>query len=293
MAESFYTDADLIGAGDSDDATGLTLGDVMKFDVSGTVTDIRFRSNALSSGTYIGALFPVTGNDPPASPPAELAQATFGAITGGAWNTVALPAGGVAVSAGVPYRPAVYTAVGKYVAKSGFHLAGDVTRGHITALGNGSSAGGFTVANGTFNYATGLSYPSSQFGAATYFVDLVFVPDASGPSEGLADAGLGLAIAAVGGADHAGIAGLGLDLAVAATGVAPGVAPSQGVAAVTLGMAVAAVGTRSAAGIAAVGLRLAVSSTGEGQHGGVAGPRLISTPRPGRIVTRTQVAQGG
>lgn len=317
MAESFYTDGDLSGAGDNFDATGVTLGDALTFDVPGTVTHIRFRATvAQSGGTYVGALYPITASDPPGVPPSDLAQATAGAISPGDWNLVALPGGGVSVLANTPYRPAMYSSVGRYVSRSGFHSGGDITRGHITSIGNNGSAAGLTIGNGSFNYATGLSFPRSGTGAA-YFVDVVFEPSGTpDPSEGAADLGLGLAVAATGSATRAGTADVGLALAVAAAGARPsqgraavildlspagaGARTSLGAADVSLALAADARGGRTSQGLSDLGLILVPSSAGsDGSAAGVAAPRLVNrvresviSSRPGqsRIVTRTQRA---
>lgn len=178
MTESFYVDADVTGASQNFDATGVSLGDAFTFGVAGQVTHIRFRSTStLSGGTYTGALYQIGANDPPGSPPSPLGSATFGALTGNAWEVVALsPA--ITVSANTPYRPAVFTSVGRYVSKASVH-ASSVTRGNITALATGATAGGFTVRNGTYKYNASLAFPSDDGTGSSYFVDVVFVPNAT------------------------------------------------------------------------------------------------------------------
>lgn len=283
MAESFYTDADVVGATANFDASNLTLGDAFEFDVSGTVTHIRFRSTPVQSGgSAIGALFPITANDPPGAPPSPLGQATFGAIAGDAWELVALSPP-LAVSANTPYRPAFFTSNARYMTKSGFHSSGNVKRGHITSLGHGATSGGFTVSNGTFRYATGLNFPTDSASGTSFLVDVVFEPDeVEDPAEGATDLGLDLSLATSGATAHegaaalglnlaaaaagarasAGTAALGLNLALAVTGSAPAIDAAEGSVASFLQLALAASGERASRGAAAVGLNLAPAVAG-------------------------------
>ncbi len=267
MAESFYTDADLTGASANFDASNLTLGDALEFDVSGTVTHIRFRSTPVQSGgSYIGALYQIGANDPPGAPPSPLGQATYGPVPGDAWETVALSPP-IAVAANTPYRPAFFTSVARYMTRSGFHSGGSVKRGHITSLGQGATSGGFTVRNGVFKYATGLNFPSDDAGGTSFLVDVVFVPDeAADPAEGTIDVGLDLSVATSGATDHEGSAALGVAFAPAAAGATD----HAGAVALGLGLAVASAGLRDSSAAGALGLNFAVAATGDAPAVGAA-----------------------
>jgi len=105
------------------------------------------------------------------------------------------------------------------------------------------------------------------------------------PSQGQADLGLNLAVAAVGSAAARGAVALGLGLAVAAAGARG----SSGAAALDLGLAVAADGGRDASGVAALGLNLGIGTTGsDGSIERARGPWVVSRNGPARIVTRVQ-----
>lgn len=177
MAESFYTDADLAGASAAFDAAGVTLGGAFAFPV-GTVTHVRFRATpTLSGGTYVGALYQTVSEDPPAGSPPRgvlLDQATFGALSADAWNLVRLPVP-PQTDPSDTYRAAVFSSVGRYMARGSFYAAGNITRGNILGFQDGAAPPGLaSIRNGTFFYAAGLSYPQDAFNAAAYFVDTVF-----------------------------------------------------------------------------------------------------------------------
>lgn len=182
MAESFYLDGDLSGASEAFDNAEMTLGGGFQFGVDGQVTHIRYRAHSTAgAGAYVGALWQVTDSDPGAGSGdgTLLGQATFGTVTGGAWNTVALPSP-ANVTAGVVYRAGVYTQQGRYLARGSFHASAAITRGNITAIRDNVATGGFTLRNGSFFYAAGLSYPQDGFNGAAYFVDVVFEPPGAG-----------------------------------------------------------------------------------------------------------------
>lgn len=179
MAESFHTDADLTGSSENFDAEGLTLGETFMFGVDGSITHARFRAHStLSGGTYTGAVWEITDDDPAAGSGdgTLLDSENFGALTPGAWNTVAFsPA--VPIAWHVAYRVGVFTSVGRYLARGSFYNGGSIIRGNAMAAQDAAGIGGFTVRNGTFFYAGALSYPQDVFNSATYFVDFVFEPD--------------------------------------------------------------------------------------------------------------------
>jgi hypothetical protein len=98
--------------------------------------------------------------------------------------------------------------------------------------------------------------PLGNTGLVFYVSPLIGADD--GPAEGSAALGLGLAVAAAGGADAEGSAALDLGFAVAAAGARR----AQGAVALDLGLNLAAAGARDSLGTAAFGLDLSVSSSG-------------------------------
>lgn len=179
MAQSFHTDADLTGSSDASDSS-LSLGFSFMVAVPGTVTDFRYRAHSTNvTGSYEGGLYQITDEDPPAGigDGTLLGSATFGALTAGAWNTVAAGAG-IAVDEDISYRARVHTTAARYVARGNFFAAGNITRGNIRGLQDGAAPPGLTsIRNGTYFYNATPTYPQDAFNASAYFVDVVFEPD--------------------------------------------------------------------------------------------------------------------
>lgn len=277
MAESFWQDSDL-PASENFDATQLALALAFLPEVDGQVTHIRFRAHStLSGGTYIGTLWEVTDSDPPAGSGngTIIGQATFGAITAGAWNTVALsPA--VDVVAGALYKAALYTSVGRYLSKSGFFVSGGITRGNLTAVGDNVLAGGFQVRNGSFFYAAASPdppYPQDGAGGA-YLVDVVFEPGAVEPSEGTLAANLNLAPALTGARASQGTLAGAVNLAPALTGARA----SAGALAGAVNLQTALAGARASQGAVAGAVNLAPALAGARASLGALGAGIALTP---------------
>lgn len=278
MAESFHLDADLSGASAAFDASGVTLGASFLFAVDGQVTHIRFRGTPTQSGgTFTGGLFQITDDDPPAGSGdgTLLGSATFGAITGDAWNTVALSPP-VDVVADTPYRAAVYSSVGRYMARGSFYAAGNITRGNIVGLQDGAAPTGFTsLRNGTFFYADPMSYPQDAFNAAAYFVDVVFEPGgAVEPSEGTLAANLNLAPTLTGARASQGTLAGAVNLAPALTGARA----SAGALAGAVSLQTALAGARASQGTVAGAVNLAPALAGARASLGALGAGIALTP---------------
>lgn len=157
----------------------------MYFTVSGFVTHIRFFAATTVSGTYTGGLYQQTADDDPAGTGTGtlLGSATFGAITGGAWNTVAI--GPVAVSANTTYRSAVCITNGRF-ARTGAFWGSSLTNGNIIGIQNNSNPVGLgETDNPTYEDSGTLVYPNNFFDTSNYFVDVVFETSLPGTSRPL------------------------------------------------------------------------------------------------------------
>jgi Domain of unknown function (DUF4082) len=165
------------------DATGISLGMTVVFAVAGSVKGARFYAHtSLSGGTYTAGFYSVDtadsgSNDPGSGTGTQLATATFGTMTAGAWNTVTFGSP-VSVSANTPYRVVGYSSVGRYGSTSNL-FSSAITNGNITGVANNTSAGGLNIRNGTYNYATNISYPNDHFSGEGYFVDVIFEASAT------------------------------------------------------------------------------------------------------------------
>ena len=261
MAESFWQDSDL-PASENFDATPLAVGFAFIPSVDGTATHIRFRSHStLSGGTYIGSLYQVTDDDPPAGSGdgTSLAQVTAGAFGAAEWVLIEIP-GGVALTAGVLYKASLYSSVGRYLSKSGFFVGTGITRGNLLGVRDNEVSGGFQVRNGSFFYAAAAPnppYPQDGVGGA-YLVDIVFEPAGGAPSQGTVSASLNLAAALTGDRTSAGALGASLGLAPAITGSSP----NSGTLGASLNLAPALTGARTSVGAVNAGLGLAPALAG-------------------------------
>jgi Domain of unknown function (DUF4082)/Fibronectin type III domain/Mo-co oxidoreductase dimerisation domain len=145
---------------DSGDGSSVNVG--MKFTSSqqGTVTGVRFYKAATNTGTHIGSLWTAGGQ--------LLGSATFTNETASGWQTV-LFSQPVQINPGTTYVVSYADPNGHYsFTSNGFGSA--VTNGELQAPANS------TTANGVYNYSGTNSFPSSSFGAANYWVDVLFVP---------------------------------------------------------------------------------------------------------------------
>lgn len=249
---TFYTDADLAGAGEFSDPE-LTL--ATEFTVpDGNVNWLRWRCPSVAPSVTPAFRIYDASNNVVATVPLD------GAVVTGAWNQ-GTPGAPIALLAGT-YRASINTT--EYLARANFFSGGPIVRGDITGVQG--------------RFANGIAAPGGASNSA-YFIDWDFGDAPVDPAEGTAALGLDLAVAASGGADAEGAAAVGLGLAVAATGstdaegqgalgfglavAASGSAPNQGVVALTLGLDPDTTGERASQGVAALGLNLEMAATGE------------------------------
>ena len=138
----------------------------MKFtsSVAGQITALKFYRSASDTGTDVLDLWTATGT--------RLASATFTNTAASGWQTVTLPSA-VSIAANTTYVASYHT-TGAYVATNNYFTTA-VTNGPLTAPSTTTIAGG----NGVYAYGgtstTGI-FPTNTFGAANYWVDVVFTP---------------------------------------------------------------------------------------------------------------------
>jgi hypothetical protein len=143
----------------NNDNAPYTLGTVITPAVAGTITAGRwYFPTSLPTGTTTFVLYDYNTQT-------ELARQAFTNPTGGAWNTTTLTTQ-VTVTAGQTVVACVFTP-DRYVSTSGFFN---------TALTNGDLTGPATTSIGNGRFRNDIdAYPSDTFGAASYFVDMLFV----------------------------------------------------------------------------------------------------------------------
>jgi hypothetical protein len=149
------------------DSSPLEVGVKFSSDVPGYVTGLRFYKGSGNTGTHAGHLWTTSGK--------LLGSATFTAETASGWQQVSF-ASPVAINSGGTY-------VASYRAPNG-HFAADrpafTPDGFDNAPLHAARPGGVTGANGV--YGTKDTFPTSNFGSANYWVDVVFATQANDPN---------------------------------------------------------------------------------------------------------------
>jgi hypothetical protein len=178
MVETFFTDADLSGAGEFDEGVGLSVGTSFMFGVDGKVSGGRFRSPAVGAGSHNVGFYQITASDPPAGAGAGslLNNQDVSSYVADSWVTQSFSTE-ISVTPGVVYRPRWHTSVGRYRAKGAVFNSGAIDRGNIRAVRDNAASGGFDLRNGTYLITGTPAYPKDNFNASAYFVDMLFNPD--------------------------------------------------------------------------------------------------------------------
>lgn len=142
-----------------------TLGTLFTSSLDGAIIGIRWYGPSIAvGGPVIGLLYEYTTE----TTGVELARATFGAITAGAWNEVdfATPVG---IQANKKYVAAICTPAAYVSTTNGF--VSSITNGHLTAP---SDDPGTPIRNGRFIIGGTPAFPTSGGSAPNYFVDVAF-----------------------------------------------------------------------------------------------------------------------
>jgi hypothetical protein len=160
-------------APDSSDPTPSEVGVKFTSDTFGAISGLRFYKATGNTGTHVGSLWTGDGQ--------RLAQATFTNETASGWQTVSF-ASPVQVQPNTTYIASYHAPNGHYTATANYFY-----RAPAPGPNGGSTADspplhatrntGSTV-NGVYSYGPSSSFPTSSFGAANYWVDVVFSPAA-------------------------------------------------------------------------------------------------------------------
>ena len=139
----------------TDDGAPVELGMAFTPSRDGTVKAIRFFKGAGNNGTHTGSIWSMAGS--------RLATVTFSGETASGWQTATLGQP-LPVSAGTTYVVSYFAPQGRYAVTGGFFSA-PVTKGDLTAPATN---------NGRYYYSSTGGFPAYTFGAANYFVDVLF-----------------------------------------------------------------------------------------------------------------------
>ncbi|WP_018479282.1 DUF4082 domain-containing protein [Pontibacter roseus] len=141
------------------DRRAIQLGMKFRSSVNGFVTGVRFYKQSGNTGTHTGQLYSGSG--------ALLASVVFQNETASGWQEAAFSSP-VAVTAGTTYVITYHSSAGHYSANdNGFSQA--IVNGPLRGLANGESG-----RNGVYRYTNTPAYPTSNYQASNYWVDVVF-----------------------------------------------------------------------------------------------------------------------
>jgi hypothetical protein len=155
------------GTLDSGDGSGVEVGVNFTSDQRGFITGIRFYKSAANTGPHVGNLWTTGGK--------LLASAVFMYEWASGWQQVSFT-NPVAISAGTTYVASYYTPAGHYSADGAYFATSGANNPPLHALAN------TVTPNGVFSYIGVSAFPTSTFNATNYWVDVVFVPPATGES---------------------------------------------------------------------------------------------------------------
>ncbi len=158
---SFFSAANTPAQTSLNDGTPLDVGMKFTSSTAGQITALKFYRSAGDTGPDLLSLWTATGT--------KLGSATFTNTSASGWQTVTLPTA-VNINANTTYIASYHT-TGAYVATNNYFTSA-VTSGPLTAPST-TTAGG----NGVYTYGgnnTNGIFPTSTFGAANYWVDVVF-----------------------------------------------------------------------------------------------------------------------
>ncbi len=156
------------GTIDAGDPGAVELGVRFTTTADGVIQGVRFYKAAANTGSHSGSLWSASGQ--------LLATATFTNESASGWQQVnfATP---VPVTAGTTYIASYYTPTGHYSAEGSFFASSGYSNPPLVAPQSAAGAG-----NGVYRYGSATGFPSDTWGAANYWVDVVYAKDTTPPT---------------------------------------------------------------------------------------------------------------
>jgi len=151
---------------DSGDAAAVNVGVKFTTSVAGAVTGVRFYKASTNAGTHVGSLWTSAGQ--------LLGSVTFGNETASGWQTASFSQP-IPVSANTTYVVSYLAPTGHYAADANYFAANGAGLTPITA----NQAGGASGVNGVYRYGGQTAFPNVGFNNTNYYVDAVFLSNAT------------------------------------------------------------------------------------------------------------------
>ncbi|WP_051324296.1 DUF4082 domain-containing protein [Candidatus Solirubrobacter pratensis] len=159
------------GSVDSSDPTPGEVGVKFTSDGFGTISGIRFYKVGANTGTHTGSLWTADGQ--------RLAQATFESETTSGWQTATFSTP-VQVQPNTTYVASYHAPNGHYAASADYFWRAPAPGPNGGAVIDGDPlhplVNGGSTANGVYAYGASSTFPVNTFGAANYWVDVLFNP---------------------------------------------------------------------------------------------------------------------
>jgi hypothetical protein len=153
------------GTPNEQDPTALEVGVKFRTSVAGFITGIRFYKGTQNTGSHIGNLWTLAGQN--------LGTANFVGETASGWQEVSFSAP-IAVAANTTYVASYHTTSGYYSEDENYFSTGPgatgIANGPLLAIPNNDTDG----PNGVYKYSGTSTFPDQTFNASNYYVDVVF-----------------------------------------------------------------------------------------------------------------------
>jgi hypothetical protein len=146
---------------DGQDGSAIALGVKFKADADGFITGLRFYKAAANTGTHVGRLYNADGY--------LLGQATFADESASGWQSVTFSSP-LAVTAGTTYVASYFAPNGHYSVTGAAFATSPFDNAPLHALSDG------VTANGVYSYSSSPVFPTSNFNATNFWVDVLFAP---------------------------------------------------------------------------------------------------------------------
>jgi hypothetical protein len=150
------------------DVRSVELGVRFRAAEPGWVTGVRFYKTAANTGAHTGSLWSESGT--------LLATGAFTGESTAGWQELVFPLP-VRIDPGVDYVASYHAPTGRYPADPG-GLAAPVTNGPLTAPANGTDG----EANSVYTYGPATAFPTTNWRAANYWVDVRFARGSQRPT---------------------------------------------------------------------------------------------------------------
>ncbi|OKH53117.1 hypothetical protein NIES2101_12340 [Calothrix sp. HK-06] len=144
----------------TNDPNAVELGVKFRSDLGGYITGIRFYKGTQNTGTHVGTLWSISGQ--------QLARATFANESASGWQQVNFSSP-VQITANTDYVASYHTNVGRYAVDNNFFASSGTNTPPLRALSESASGG-----NGVYRYSSTPIFPNSSYQSSNYWVDVIF-----------------------------------------------------------------------------------------------------------------------